>query len=85
MSGISANDTRLQDIAGIQFNITETGEDSLKVFNRYKFERIHLTKSNTPFSKENVGDIQPRVKHTHRISFEEGTALARLASTKTGK
>jgi len=33
--------------------------------------------------KDHIESIDPIIKHTHRVSFEEGTALSRLALCKT--
>lgn len=38
-----------------------------------------------PLRVQNIKKIHPSVKHIHKISFEEGYALNRLAMTKTGK
>lgn len=38
----------------------------------------------TPFNLSHMPNITARLKHIHRISFEEGTALSRLAITKEG-
>jgi hypothetical protein len=38
----------------------------------------------TPTSKSIVSSIKPRTKYLHRISFEEGTALCRVALARRG-
>ena len=44
-----------------------------------------LLESDCPFQVEQVSNILPRVKHVHRISFEEGVSYSRLAEAKLHK
>lgn len=68
---------RLQDISGVVFTLDETEEGTVNSLEE-------LMKKEKPFELQHIGELLPKVKHIHRISFEEGTALSRLAITKFG-
>lgn len=65
---------RLCDLCGLRFSFAKNTEE-------YIIELLNLEK---PFQLENLFQLEPKVKHIHRISFEEGTALCKYALTKSG-
>jgi hypothetical protein len=86
---------RLQQLTGVQLHVTkaEDAESHIKHVTaddgesgKHDMKRVlqHISEEENPFSECSVGQIVPSVKHIHRISFEEGTALSKLALTKTG-
>lgn len=58
---------RLQDLLGLKFNNE----------NQYFINLFHQL--NEPFKISQICDILPKIKYINRITFEEGTALSRLA------
>lgn len=62
---------RLVEISGVQIAISDS------------FSMLFALE--TPFQLEYLRDIEPQVKHIHRISFEEGTALCKYALSKPSK
>ena len=43
---------------------------------------MHFSSNQQPITKDIIEDLCPIVKHLHRIFFEEGTALAKMAISK---
>jgi hypothetical protein len=66
---------RLVEISGVHIVLPFDSDESL----------LLLFSQNFPFQLENLLDIEPQVKHIHRISFEEGTALCKYAISKPCK
>ena len=64
---------RLRDLLGIRFAGKHWAVRS------FVEKRLHKKR---PFKNEFFEAVLPVIRHTHRVSFEEGTALSRLALTK---
>ena len=58
---------RLQELLGLQIKHDQLNDGNFEGLKEIKFEDFHIAK------------IEPKIKYINRISFEEGTALSRLA------
>lgn len=66
---------RLSSLLGIKW--------TAEVLNRVETDESFLKKSEEPFSETDVEELCPILKHLHQIFFQEGTALSRLAVSKS--
>lgn len=66
---------RLEDLLGLQLSFDEFSLSSIDI----DCKLMDVFKNSKPFKTSHIKAILPKIKHINRITFEEGTALSRLA------
>lgn len=66
---------RLQNLLGFKFQN--------QLIESFRLEPSQLFNTSVQFSVDNITELFPIIKHIHRIFFEEGTALSKIAVSKS--